>query len=475
MLIETVPQRYEAVVLSNIRRHPVWMRLDAEARRVIEVVAEVLPFKANGYVIEHLIDWSKVPEDPIFQLTFPQRGMLEPEQFAVIERALREGDRGRLAAIVVAIRSTLNPHPAGQMTLNVPTVDGQPFHGAQHKYRETLLFFPSAGQTCHAYCTFCFRWPQFVGADQARFAAKDEQLLRSYLSQQLQITDLLVTGGDPMVMRTEVLARYLEPIISDPALGHVQTVRIGTKALAYWPQRFTSDSDADDLLRLFERIVATGRTLSIQAHASHPVEFAPAIARRAIARIRATGAVIRLQSPCIRHVNDDASVWRELWTTGVRLGCVPYYFFVERDTGARRYFELPLVRCHEIFRDAYSTVSGLARTVRGPSMSATPGKVHILGRQVIAGEDVFVLQYLQCRRSELVRRPFFARFDASATWFDQLEPATEADRMFFPRSWSSPGAERASAGFGGLPESAEEGGVRVPLRILRDEALHDEE
>jgi L-lysine 2,3-aminomutase len=471
MLIETVPQRYEAVVLSNIRRHPVWMRLDAEARRVIEVVAEVLPFKANGYVIEHLIDWSKVPEDPIFQLTFPQRGMLEPEQFAVIERALREGDRGRLAAIVVAIRSTLNPHPAGQMTLNVPTVDGQPFHGAQHKYRETLLFFPAAGQTCHAYCTFCFRWPQFVGSDQPRFSARDDQMLRSYLASHPEITDLLLTGGDPMVMKTDVIARYLEPLLSDPALSHVQTVRIGTKSLAYWPQRFTSDADADDLLRLFERVVASGRTLSVQAHASHPVEFEPLVARQAIQRIRSTGAVIRLQSPCIRHVNDDAGVWRDLWNTGVRLGCIPYYFFVERDTGARRYFELPLVRCHEIFRDAYSSVSGLARTVRGPSMSATPGKVHILGRQTVGGEDVFVLQYLQCRRPELVRRPFFAKFDPNATWFDQLEPLGEGDAPFFPRNW--PGVWSASMGargIAGAPDSIVDGGVRVPLRIAVDEA-----
>jgi len=459
-------QRYEPVVLSNIRRHPVWMRLSAEARHAVEVVGEVLPFKANGYVIDQLIDWSRVPEDPVFQLTFPQRGMLEPEQFGAVERALREGDRGRLAAIVGAIRAELNPHPAGQATLNVPVHEGQPFHGAQHKYRETLLFFPAAGQTCHAYCTFCFRWPQFVSTQQPKFSARDDQMLRSYLAAHTEITDLLLTGGDPMVMKTEVIARYLEPLLSDAGLTHVQTVRIGTKSLAYWPQRFTSDADADDLLRLFERIVSSGRTLSIQAHASHPVEFEPEVARRAIERIRATGAVIRLQSPCIRHVNDDPGVWRALWTTGVRLGCVPYYFFVERDTGARRYFELPLVRCHEIFRDAYSSVSGLARTVRGPSMSATPGKVHILGRQTVAGEDVFVLQYLQCRRPELVRRPFFAKFDPNATWFDQLQPLGDGDAPFFPRNWTGAMSDRRSLG---APESIVDGGVRVPLRIAVDE------
>jgi L-lysine 2,3-aminomutase len=444
-------ERYEAIVPTNVARHPLWLRLEPEARRAIEVVSQVLPFKANSYVVDHLIDWDRVPDDPIFQLTFPQPGMLDPEAFAAVDRALRAGDPVALRAVVDAIRADLNPHPAGQATLNVPHIDGQPLPGAQHKYAETLLFFPAAGQTCHAYCTFCFRWPQFVGPEESRFRAKDHEQLVEYLAAHTEITDLLLTGGDPMVMRTGVVARYLQPVLDDPRLDHVQTIRIGTKALAYWPQRFVSDPDADELMRLFERVVATGRTLAVQAHVSHPVEFSTPVAQEAIRRIRSTGAMIRLQGPCIRHVNDDAETWRDLWTTGVRLGCVPYYMFVERDTGAKRYFELPLARCFSIYRDAYSRVSGLARTVRGPSMSATPGKVHILGTSEVEGEEVFVLQYLQCRRPELVRRPFFARFDAHATWFDQLRPAREADRPFFPSDWPS-------------------GGVQVPLRIDVEDA-----
>ena len=456
----TAPHRYEAITASNIQRHPLWLRLDSEQRHAIEVVSEVLPFKANNHVVDSLIDWSRVPEDPIFQLTFPQREMLEPEAFAAIERAKRGGDRARLKAIVDAVRETLNPHPAGQMTMNVPTINGTVLHGAQHKYRETLLFFPAAGQTCHAYCTFCFRWPQFVGTEGWKFSAKDHELLVEYLAAHSEISDLLLTGGDPMIMRTSVLERYIKPIIEDPRLAHVQTIRIGTKALAYWPQRFTSDEDADALLQLFERVVASGRTLAFQAHVSHPVEFVPQVAQHAIQRIRSTGAVIRMQSPCIRHVNDNPEIWRRMWNEGVRLGCVPYYFFVERDTGARRYFDLPLTRCNEIFRDAYASVSGLAKTVRGPSMSATPGKVHILGRSTIEDQDVFMLQYLQCRRPELVRRPFFAKFDPSATWFDQLVPARSADEMYFPRYWPRPSKSETS-----VPESVTDGGIRVPLRV----------
>jgi L-lysine 2,3-aminomutase len=219
----------------------------------------------------------------------------------------------------------------------------------------------------------------------------------------------------------------------DCELDHVQNIRIGTKSVAYWPQRFVTDRDADDLLKLFKRIVRRGRHLAIMGHYSHPIELSTTASRRAIERIRSTGAEIRMQSPIVRHVNDDADVWTELWKTGVRLGCVPYYMFVERDTGARDYFELPLARCWEIFRDAYNRISGLGRTVRGPSMSARPGKVHILGVTDYGTQDVFVLQYLQARNPALVRRPFFAKFDPDATWFTQLKPAAEQDCEFFPQ------------------------------------------
>jgi L-lysine 2,3-aminomutase len=193
-----------------------------------------------------------------------------------------------------------------------------------------------------------------------------------------------------------------------------------------------TDRDADDLMRLFERVTSQGKHLALMAHCSHPVEMSPDIARQAIRRVRSTGAVIRMQGPLIRHVNDSPEVWAEHWRTGVRLGAVPYYMFVERDTGARAYFEVPLARAWDIFQTAYQQVSGLARTVRGPSMSATPGKVHILGVTEIGKERVFMLEYLQARDTALVRRPFFARFDPQAVWFDQLEPATPRDESFFP-------------------------------------------
>ena len=183
------------------------------------------------------------------------------------------------------------------------------------------------------------------------------------------MTDVLITGGDPLVMNARSLTDYIEPLLA-PDLAHIQHIRIGTKAVAYWPQRFVTDKDADDLLRLFETVVRSGRNLALMGHYNHPAELRHPIAQQALRRIIATGATVRIQAPLIRHINENPADWAELWTTGVRLGAVPYYMFVERDTGPSDYFKLPLARAYDIFQQAYRTVSGLARTVRGPSMSA---------------------------------------------------------------------------------------------------------
>ncbi|MCC6269850.1 MAG: lysine 2,3-aminomutase, partial [Microbacteriaceae bacterium] len=383
-------RRYRAITRSNVMQTPEWELLAPEVREAVLTVSNVLPFRVNEYVMRELIDWSRVPNDPMFQLTFPQRGMLAEDDYAsMAELIRRDAPRGAVEHEANRIRRSLNPHPAGQMTHNVPVWRGQPLAGAQHKYRETVLFFPSHGQTCHAYCTFCFRWAQFVGIDELKFANNEIEQLVGYLKEHKEVSNVLFTGGDPMIMSARHLRSYIEPLL-DPALDHVQSIRIGTKSVGYWPQRFVSDPDADDVLRLFEQVTAAGRHLALMAHYSHPVELSTSVSRDAVRRIRGTGAVIRMQSPVIRHVNDDSDVWVDLWRTGVRLGCVPYYLFVERDTGARNYFELPLTRCWSIFRGAYNRVSGLARTVRGPSMSAMPGKVHVLGISEIAGKKVYV-------------------------------------------------------------------------------------
>ncbi|MER5651188.1 lysine 2,3-aminomutase [Streptosporangium sp. NPDC002524] len=414
--------------------------LGDDERLRIRAVATVLPFRTNAYVVDRLIDWSAVPEDPIYRLVFPQEDMLPEADVTVLAGLLRAGaGNAEIQAAANRVRMRLNPHPAGQLDLNVPRVGTEPVPGMQHKYPETVLFFPRQGQTCHAYCTYCFRWAQFIGEPDLKFASDDVDALVRYLGDHPEVTSVLLTGGDPMIMGAPVLRRYLEPLLG---VEQLESVRIGTKSLAYWPQRFVSDPDGDDTLRLFASVVEAGKNLAFMAHFSHPRELELPIVEAAVARITATGAVVRTQAPLIRSINDDPGTWSSMWRRQLTMGMIPYYMFVERDTGPQDYFAVPLARAYEIFRDAYASVSGLCRTVRGPSMSATPGKVCLDGVAEVAGQKVFVLHLIQARDPELVGRPFFARYDPKAVWLTDLCPAF-ADRFPFEPAAVAP--QRLSA------------------------------
>ncbi len=425
-------KKYKPYSLRNFRDIPQIAALSEQEKFNIEVVGNVFPFKTNNYVVEELIDWSKVPNDPIYVLNFPQKDMLKPGHFDRIAEHIKSGsDRKGIRATADDVRWQLNPHPAGQMEKNVPTgSDGEPLEGIQHKYRETVLFFPSQGQTCHAYCTFCFRWPQFVGIDELRFASREAGVLVDYLRTHKEVTDVLITGGDPMVMRAKTIAAYINAIL-DADLDHIQTIRFGTKSLAYWPYRFLTDEDTPELLDALARIKKSGRHLAIMAHFNHPQELRTDAVKLAIRALKSIGAEIRTQSPLLRHINDNPETWATMWQEQVSLGLIPYYMFMVRDTGAQHYFGVPLVEAHNTFSEAFGQVSGLARTVRGPSMSAEPGKVKLNGIVEIHGREYLMLEMIQGRRPEWVMKPFFAEYDEQAMWLDDLVPAFGEPRFFF--------------------------------------------
>ena len=416
--------------LKNFRTIPQMDGVAESLKKDIEIVGRVLPFKTNSYVINELIDWNNVGTDPIFTLNFPRKEMLSAEHYDRIAQLVRDGaDDKTINEAVREIRLTLNPNPANQDE-NVPVMDGVRLKGIQHKYRETVLFFPTQGQTCHAYCTFCFRWSQFSGISDLKFAMKEADLLFKYLESKQEVTDVLFTGGDPMVMNVNILERYILPLL-EPKFAHIRTIRIGSKSLAYWPYRFLTDADSDQIIALFKRVTDSGKSLSFQAHFNHPTELSTEAVVAAIKRLRGAGAQIRTQSPVMRHINADADLWAKMWRRQVDLGCIPYYMFIARDTGAKKFFEVPLEECWNIYRKAYSRVSGVCRTVRGPSMSDHAGKIQVLGVSEVKGEKVMVFRFLQGRNSDWADVPFFAQYDPEATWFDQLKPAFGEKEFFF--------------------------------------------
>jgi KamA family protein len=420
---------YKSYSLHNFKDIPQLHHLSDEQKFNIEVVGTVLPFKTNNYVLDELIDWNNFETDPFFILNFPQKEMLDKKSFKLIASLLEQNAaKKEVQDAVRKIRLNMNPNPAGQES-NVPVFEGKKLNGIQHKYREILLFFPTQGQTCHAYCTFCFRWPQFA-LNEFKFAMKEADVLVKYLKAHPEITDVLFTGGDPAIMKTRFFEAYFDAL-ADADIPNLKNIRIGTKSLAYWPYRFTTDSDADDLLRLFKRMKKKGFNIALMAHFNHPGELQTDAVKEAVKRLLSAGVQIRSQSPLLRHINANADIWAENWKEQIKLGIIPYYMFIARDTGPRDYFAITLNQAWHIFRNAYNQVSGICRTVKGPSMSCQPGKVQVVGVSEIKGQKVFVLNFLQGREPRWVGKPFFAKYNTDAVWIDDLEPAFGDPEFFF--------------------------------------------
>ena len=424
------PKKLKIYSLKDIDSIPQIKILSENELSALKVVATVLPFRTNNYVLEKLINWNNVPEDPMYQLNFMQKGMLTTTQFDEMSSAIKRNSSSEIINTAIKIRTKLNPHPAGQTNANIPKLNNKTIPGLQHKYKETVLVFPPKGQTCQAYCTFCFRWAQFVDSNNIKFSTCNKKDFLSYLRLHKEITDVIITGGDPMIMSANNMKKFISPLL-EPEFEHLQSIRIGTKSLSYWPYRFVTDNDADHILRLFEQVKNSGKNISLMAHFNHYVELSTDVVKVAIKRILSTGAQIRTQSPVIKYINDEPKVWEKMWKDQVALGCVPYYMFVERDTGANNYFEIPLVKAYNIYREAIIKTSGLCRTVRGPVMSALPGKVMVNGITLINREKVFQLSLIQGRNPEWCYKPFYAKFSSSATWLNQLKPAFGEAKFFY--------------------------------------------
>ncbi len=398
--------------------------LPEEVKKEIDIVSSVIPFKTNNYVTDYLIDWENYKDDPIYILNFPNKDMLTQDQYEKVQKVL-DGKHSEVDVkrVVNKVRMQMNPHPAQQMT-NIPVLHGEELTGAQHKYKDIVLFFPSQGQTCHAHCTFCFRWPQFVKDLDLKFSMREIGKIVEYIRQNEQINEILFTGGDPMIMSPAELSKYIDVLI-DSGVKNLENIRFGTKSLSYWPFTFLPEfsDEAEDMLKLFRKITSSGIHLGFMAHFNHPNELDNGIVQQAIFNIRQTGAEIRTQAPILNHINNNSDDWARMWKMQVKLGMIPYYMFVERETGPYDYFRIPLAEVYKTYRNAIRKTGSFAKTVTGPVMSADKGKVHILGivTNPVNGADYFMMQYVRHRDYRQTYKPFFMEYDAEASWVDQLQ------------------------------------------------------
>lgn len=379
---------------TNLKSTSYWAQLPDSEKETFNILTRCYPFKANNYVLENLIHWENIPEDPMYKLIFPRKEMLSELHYRMLLEMQRAGmDEEFMTQLVGSIKRAMYPEMR-HTDHSMPKHKGKWIKGLYSNFGTIISLFPDPMlKTCHSYCSYCFRWNAFGDTEaQKGTTYNDPQTPVPYLRAHPEITDVLFTGADPMVLKADLIRKYVVPILDIPS---VQVIRISSKSLAWWPFRFTTDKDADELLRLFEDIQARGKHFNFCAHFTHPRELEHPEVARAVHRIRNTGAIIRTQGPIVAGINDRAEVWRDLWTKQIAMGMVPYYMFIEADHHPESCFRIPLADALRIFQEAQRQCSGLARTVRGPVFMNDLNRVLLDGTTELNGEKYFVLKSLQ--------------------------------------------------------------------------------
>jgi len=367
----TAPQPQPRSFLPRVRQVRCPSQIDglpAETARQLDAVAQRYAFRANDYYLG-LIDWD-APADPIRRLVVPDMAELTPG--------------GDLDASDEAANTVVQ--------------------GVQHKYADTALVL--AADTCAAYCRYCFRKRLFMR--QSAETAHDLSAAYAYVAHHPEITDVLLTGGDPLVLPTATLAVIVRRFAAMP---HVRTVRIGSKMPAFNPYRLLDDESLHDLIA---EVTAAGTAIYLMAHFDHPRELTD-LACNGVRAVQRAGAHVVNQCPLIRGINDDDEVLTELFEAATELGMPQYYLFQGRPTAGNAPYRVPLVRGWELFDAARRRCSGLSRRVRF-AMSHASGKVEVVG---LDSERMY-LRYHRALDPEDESRLLVVRRDDGACWLDEL-------------------------------------------------------
>lgn len=340
---------------------------DAE-RRVLQPVADRFPFRATESYLS-LIDWTD-PEDPIRRLIVPQADELL--------------GGGRL-------------DPSDESAVTVAP-------GVQHKYPSTVLML--CGEACGGHCRYCFRKRLFMEVDQP--APFDLAAAVRYVHEHPEVNNVLLTGGDPLLLSTARLAEILAAVRSIP---HVHIIRIGSKLPAFNPRRILDDPELSAVLGRYSQ---ASRRIYLMAHFDHPRELtADAVA--ALDACMRSGVVCMNQCPLLRKVNDDPRILAELCERLSFIGCQPYYLFQCRPAIGNMGYRVPIVRGWHILREAFRGISGLARRPRYV-MSHAAGKIEILA---VDDEHIYLRRQSSRDWSE-GGDLMVCRRDDEACWLDEL-------------------------------------------------------
>lgn len=349
------------------------VELDPKERKMMEEVSDKFPFRANDYYLS-LINW-KDRQDPLRKIILPDATEL---------------DGG----------GCLDPSCEKDFTRKP---------GLQHKYDQTSLLLLS--DVCGGICRFCFRKRLFIGAE--RETVHDICPGLEYIREHKEITNVLLTGGDPLTLET----KRLEPILKElREIDHVQGIRIGSKMLAYNPHRVLNDPD---LCQALKKYSTPEKRIYLMTHFNHPNELTPQ-SMEALAKIQDAGVIPLNQTPILNGVNNDSATLTGLFRKLTFSGVAPYYVFQCRPSLGNRFFQVPVEKSYQVIQTAWQTCSGLAKRARFVMSHAT-GKIEIVGKNA---KHVF-MRYHQAADQENIGKFMVCHSNPSARWFDDYRETSQ--------------------------------------------------
>jgi len=405
-----------------------------------ELFVEVYRFKASRHIL-NTINWNNYEQDSMYRLVFPQPGVMRKKVTEPYFAAKTDQQRQQVIADYMA---ETNPHDGHQL-LNKPWLEKEDggieiLEGSQHKYPACQLVFDKTTQNCFAFCTYCFRHAQVRGDDDM-FIQEDIAQIHKYLRVHPEVTDILITGGDAGYLPADRMRQYVMPIIEDPQLLHVRTVRIGSRMLTFQPE-FILSHKYDEMLELFDTMRDNGVQFCWMAHLSTPRELLNPSILVAIRRLQDHGVVVRSQSPITNHVSlfmdkngvvdvdRSAQNWIDLAHVLAALSIRFHSMYCARHTGEHHYYTAPLADIDKVFSKVFRSLASLHRPSRYITMTTSAGKLSLLGTAEVKGEKVFALKFNESRNMAWMDKVILAKYDPKETRVDKLVPF-DTQKFFF--------------------------------------------
>ena len=275
--------------------------------------------------------------------------------------------------------------------------------GLQHKYRQTALILST--NRCAAYCRFCFR-KRLVGLPSTEILRLFNNAAE-YIKKHHEINNVLISGGDPFILPTRVLSKFLEKL---SPIKHLDFIRFGTRTPVAFPRRILRDPSLPKLLKKYSK---KNRRMYVVTHFNHPREITP-MSIAAVDTLLKSGVIVNNQTVLMKGVNDSPKVLAELLSRLVGIGVNPYYVFQCRPVRrVKHHFQVPFVRAVPIVEGARRLLNGHSKRFKY-CMSHRTGKIEIIG---IVGKHL-LLKYHQAKNPRDLNRIFTRRLAPQAGWLD---------------------------------------------------------